>query len=110
MQLTRADCAGTVINNLGQAAETTLVLPVAEAGLNVIFVISTPDVKLNLAPHQTTPEQIYLDGYTLAAGDKVSLDLPVLGNLISFFTFPTGALTYAWSASGAGLWYAGGSV
>ena len=106
--LSAANCAGTLINNLGQAAANTQTLPAAATGLNFIAQISTSGTgAFNLKAG--TGDKIYLDGVALDDGDKVSCATPTIGNFITFWTIPI-ASAWDWVASsGQGDWTDGGA-
>jgi hypothetical protein len=96
--LTAAECKGTVINNLGQTAETTLTLPTCEAGLNFLLQVSTSGAG---AVHikAGASDKHYFDGVTLDDGDKVSISTPAVGDCFAMTAIQTGESSWDWMTS-----------
>lgn len=92
--LAASECYGTVINNYGQGAASTLTLPAAVVGLSFMLLVSTTGNALHIKAG--AGDKLYLDGTALDDGDKVSLATPAVGNCATFFTFQTGASAYDW--------------
>jgi len=106
--LTATQCAGTVINNYGQANNLTLTLPTAVVGLGFTVIVGTSVAKyLRLDP--STNDKIYLDGTPGSDGKYVGLSSASvkIGSVISFKSFKTGSTTFDWFASAVtGSWTA----
>lgn len=104
--LTATQCSGGLINNYGQAADVTLILPAAAAGLNFTVVLGTTVAKyFRLDPQ--AGDSIYLGGATTGDGKYVGIASAAAGAAISFVAFQTGATTYDWFAGiAAGSWVA----
>jgi hypothetical protein len=97
--LTAAECTGSIINNRGQSAnDITLTLPAAAEGLNFTVVLGTSVAKyFHLDPDAS--DSIYLNGATTGDGHYVGLAAALIGAVISFVAFETGAGAYDWYAS-----------
>lgn len=104
--LTTAEVTGTIINNYGQSADTTLTLPTAAKGLTFMVVLGTEVAKyFHIKPNAN--DKIYLNGTAGADGGYVGVSSAKAGNAISFTSFQTGTDTYDWLAvSIAGDWSA----
>ena len=106
--LSAAEVAGTIISNYGQGAAMTLTLPVAAAGMNFTFVVSTTGNAVYLKAN--TNDKIYLNGISTDDNDKIGMAVPVLGNCITLFAFQTGASAYDWVATSIdGVWVDSGA-
>jgi hypothetical protein len=104
--LTIDQCYGSIINNYGQADDTTLTLPAIAAGMNFTVLLGTTVAKyFRLDPNAS--DSIYLDGVTTGDGKYVGVASAAVGNAIQFIAFQTGASTYDWYASTvSGAWLA----
>ncbi len=106
--LTIAEVSGVLINNFGQTTRSTLTLPIAAEGYNFIAQCGTSGVSTMFKADSDT--YIILDGIALDDADKVSIELPALGDHITFWTIQSGTTTFEWIASsGIGDWIDGGA-
>lgn len=105
-------CAGGVINNIGQDAanaDITLTLPAAAEGYH--FTVVLGDAQANffkILTLNSANDKIYLDGVAGTDDGYVSIAAAVVGACIQFFTFQTAAGVYDWYAcTVSGAWVAG---
>jgi hypothetical protein len=96
--LTAIECTGSIINNRGQAGNITLTLPAAAEGLNFTVILGTSAAYFfRIDPDAS--DSIYLNGETTGDGHYVGLAAALIGAVISFVSFETGASAYDWYAS-----------
>jgi hypothetical protein len=105
---TAAQMSSTILNNYGQtAANVTINMPVAEAGLNFLAIMGTAQNnfwRLNA----TNGNKIYFDGTAGAANGYVQQATTVVGSYITCLSFQTAANALDYMCkSGAGTWVAG---
>uniref|UniRef100_A0A6M3KHE8 Uncharacterized protein n=1 Tax=viral metagenome TaxID=1070528 RepID=A0A6M3KHE8_9ZZZZ len=102
-----AECKGTLINNYGQGAASTLTLPTAVEGYALQIVITDTDDSLYIDVQGT--DKFYLDGVALDDGDRVTNGTPAVGDMISIISVQTGASEWNWIANTIkGTWADGG--
>ena len=109
LNLTAAQCYGTIIETYGQAGVVTHLLPTAARGMNIIVSIGTAGAgAVNVKAGASA--KLYLDGVALDDGDKATLATPAVGDRLTLFAFRTGATRYDWDAtSGKTAWTDGGA-
>jgi len=97
---------GTIINNYGQSADVTLVLPSASEGLSFLVMLGTTVANyFRIDPNAN--DSIYLNGATTGDGKYIGIASAVTGACLSFISFQTGEGAYDWYASGInGSWVA----
>lgn len=95
---TVAQLTSTLINTYGTVGTFLLTLQPAQAGLSFILVIGVDSEIVDINPDGA--EVIYLDGAALAGGNRVRSTAAnsKIGDFINFWTFKTGAATWAWMA------------
>jgi hypothetical protein len=106
--LTETECTGSIINNRGQAADMTLILPAAAEGLNFTVILGTTAAYFfRIDPNAS--DTIFLNGTNTTDGHYVGLTTALKGAVIQFMAFETGAGAYDWYASTVyGNWIAEG--
>jgi len=106
--LTAAEVKGIIISNYGQGAGDNLqVLPTAAEGMSFVAVCGTAQAANYFRFQADTNDKIYLDGTAGSDNGSVSIAAPVVGAMIVFFTFQTGAGAYDWAATIiSGTWVA----
>jgi len=104
------EARGTQISNYGQAAETTLTLPAAAAGLNFVVAVGTAGAGA-LHVKAGASDKLYLDGVALDDGDKASLATPAVGQTLTCLAVQTGASAWDWTCTSGGgsTWTDGGA-
>lgn len=100
---------GTIITNYGQGAANNLqTLPTAAEGMSFVAVCGTAQGSNYFRFQADTSDKIYLDGAAGSDNGYVSIAAPVVGAMIVFMAFQTGATTFDWIASIiTGSWVAG---
>jgi hypothetical protein len=93
--LTATECTGRIISNYGQTDDCVYVLPAAAAGYNFLVVLTTTVAKY-LIVRPASGEYMYLDGAIGAATKGAKLVACTIGNSASFYSFKSGASSYAW--------------
>jgi len=104
-----AELAGTVISNYGQEAVDNLqALLTAAKGMSFVAVCGTAQASHYFRFQADISDKIYLDGAAGSDNGYVSIAAPVVGAMIVFMAFQTGATTFDWIASTVtGSWVAG---
>lgn len=107
--LVAAEVAGTIISNYGQSTANNLQeLPTAAEGMSFIGMCGTAQAAHYFRFQADTSDKIYLDGVAGSDNGYVSLAVPVVGALLYFFTFQSGASVFDWAAiTISGNWVAG---
>ena len=107
--LTPAELKGTSISNYGQTTANNLQgLPTAAEGMNFAVVCGTAQGAHYFRFQADTSDKIYLNGTAGSDNGYVEIAAPVVGAMIVFLTFQTGATTFDWIASVvSGTWAAG---
>jgi len=107
--LSAKELRGPIISNYGQAAVNNLqALPTAAEGMSCVAVCGTAQAAHYFRFQADTDDKVYLDGVAGSDNGYVSIAAPVVGAMIVFFTFQTGASTFDWFAvTISGTWIAG---
>lgn len=100
---------GTIITNYGQGAANNLqALPTAAEGMSFVAVCGTAQGAHYYRFQADTSDKIYLDGTAGSDNGYVEIAAPVVGGMIVFMAFQTGATTFDWIAvTIAETWVAG---
>lgn len=106
--LTVAELRGQTISNYGQgAADNLQTLPTAAEGMSFTAVCGTAQASNYFGFKADTNDKFYLDGTAGSDNGIVKIAAPVVGAMIYFYTFQTGATTWDWAAlTVSGLWVA----
>lgn len=94
-----ANCYNGLISNYGQTDDTALTLVTAGAGMSFVVVFGTAVSKYyRVLP--AAEDGIYYEGVTQGTGSAhyVGVAATVVGQVIQFISFKTGASTYSWIA------------
>jgi len=107
--LSGKDLRGAIITNYGQGAANNLqALPAAAKGMSFVAVCGTAQGAHYFRFQADTSDKIYLDGAAGSDNGYVEIAAPVVGGMIVFMTFQTGAATFDWIAvTIAETWIAG---
>lgn len=92
-----SDCYNGFISNYGQVNDVALTLPTALAGMSLLVVFGTAVSKyFRVLP--ATGNSIYYEAVTLGSGSAhyVGVDAAVVGQVMQFVSFRTGANNYDW--------------
>jgi hypothetical protein len=96
--LSLSQAYGAMINNYGQAADVTVILPPIAKGMNFTVILGTTVAKFfRLDPNAS--DSIYLDGVTTGDGKYVGVVSAAITHAIQFVAFQTGNGTYDWYAT-----------
>ena len=105
--ITANQCAGKIINNLGQTADCIAGLPAAAAGYSITFLLVTTVAKYYHID-AAAGDLIILDGVAGSDSGYVGVVSAAYGNEIQLHTVQTAAGAYDWVAlTVAGPWVAG---
>jgi len=103
-----AELRGQTISNFGQgAADNLQTLPTAAEGMSFLAVCGTAQAANYFGFQADTNDKIYLNGTAGSDNGIVKIAAPVVGAMIYFFTFKTGATSWDWAAITIyGVWVA----
>lgn len=106
--LVAIELKGTIISNYGQGASNNLQqLPTAAEGMSFVAMCGTAQAANYFGFRAGASDKIYLDGTDGSDNGSVLIAAPVVGAMIVFFTFQTGASVWDWAATIiSGTWVA----
>jgi hypothetical protein len=97
--LAAEELKGTLISNYEQGAVDNLqTLPTAAEGMSFVAICGTAQAANYFGFRADTNDKFYLNGVAGADNGIVKINAPVVGAIIYFFTFKTGAGVYDWIA------------
>lgn len=91
------DCYSGILNNYGQVNDVDATLPAAAKGMSLLVLFGTTVAKYyRILP--ATGDAIYYEGATMGTGAThyVGVASTVVGQVLQFVSFQTGAETYSW--------------